>query len=1169
MNYNMESKSRKETTEQTKEPEHNPDSERLAERETNRETYDDCAKKETQESRPEASSENTSETAEDDFEDCESQPEESAEADAEEAESTDEFDDCAKDGGDDVEEKESETDESDEDTEEATEETDESDEATDEGTEKTTEEATEETAETDEATDEDTEEATEEINEIDEATDEATEKATEETHEIDEATGEDTEKLTEETDGTDEATDKTTGEATEETDETDEATDENAEDDGRSKRLRYVDDELAEGDPEKAEEENALAHNGLEEEIKENAEHTDGVNSFREQVEIALQKDGVTSAEVRNLAAEHQETLNRLKEEQRDASELASRKFEELMSGERNTEGYKNALSEYNALREQKEQLDERVDEAAAFQNRLEEKSRELQQAQIDRGEATAEALSEMLLQSETLNDRFENAYVVKPNREELGRLREDNTEVIGELLSEKDALKLAMDAKMEQISDYVTSNNMERFDTRMDPHYQQMTQEYLSLKAAYDRAGLAALKLDENNAQIADFFGEEYHHITETPRRSEVPEVCNGTDQPGETDYFADGQRAKEVLSRFGQERWEQLTPSERRHAMEELADYHASILGVREKPELVYYKTDDPGDYGKFSNALNVIYINENNLDNAAETADTISHEYRHKYQHERAELLENDRDLAYRTGFENYIRPENDYEGYQKQLVEADAIAYANAVREKLREVSGQTPAEIDESAERTKESDSDRTVPSDAAPHDIEQKEKLRETLEAKELEELRELAGRHYDNGRQVWSQFNCSQLESYKEHNDIEHGHIEKVRVKTLEASDVLNEHFRSNSYDGLFAPTIDPRTMEVIAVYHDTGMDGNIRAADYEKTRAAYLANNDVRRAYVEKALDTAKRNAAADGVAFDRAKEEAAANARFEESAFEEHIRRDHSLESAIHVLRDRERVENLQVNADEVALGCFVHSKSNSGLRHIGSEDDWATAVEKLESRVNEFNSTHPDEQIRFDRSFLLSEDGAFRQEKLAQMRSEAVAIRIGDANGHDSESRISQGGKEIAFTLEEKAVSELPLELKKKNGTDTCQPFFEEVQRADVRLDGTELDNNNDPEGFARMFAVGEGNFRSLHCTMDESGTIEQEFVPCDGNAFPLSTQHCIEERINEYRTASPMQYKITIHVGDCDPSAFRSYLAFAERMEDDEAVSETVRVEVIP
>ena len=894
--------------------------------------------------------------------------------------------------------------------------------------------------------------------------------------------------------------------------------------------------------------------------------------SLQERIDGAFEKDDVSSSEINDLREENATELQaKIEEKAATEAELKS-KFDEVLSKEKGSEEYKQSLREYNDLQDQKANLDEQIASMEKQQELLDKKSLELRDAQIQKGAEAVAASAATLAGVNALQERYDQTYYdTKPDNGELANIREESCSTIKELSAEKDSIKQAMDAKMDEISKYVTSNNMDRYDTAHDLRYQQLSAEYNAMKESYDRIGYSIVKLDENNKAITEQLGDEYVSMAELPSATRISEVNDGTDVPGETNYFIDEAKAAEVLSPFKQGNWEQLSIKEQKQAVEKLADYNAEILGVEDKPRIVYYKAEDPCDFGGYSAKQNAIYINEYNMHDAAETADTISHEYRHKYQHERADKLETERDLEFKEGFDNYIRAEDDYQGYKEQLVESDARDYAQAVKEKIASCS-EMPNEIKTSFTEQggqgavfsklnpEKGAVFEKISVDELPEDFEQKDRIayKEVLETQELDELRSVAGVHYENGEAVWSKLGIKELESYKEHNDIENGHIEKVRLKSLEAADTLEAHFSQNDYDGLYSPNIDRRTVEVMSIYHDTGMDGNIKAEDYEAEREAYISNEQIREKYVSDAVSKKEKEAAKTGEPFDRAAAEAKANEKFEKEGFENHFRPNHSLESAIHALRDRESISNLSVNADEVALGCLVHSKSNSGLRNIASEDDWRTAVGRLQERVNEYNESHPDEQIHFDSSFLVNEDGSFNQEKLAEMRSEAIVLRIGDANGHDTNSRTSQTGKSIEFNLEQKAVSdELPSDFESKFEKGEYDEFFLEVQSADVKVGGTELNNTNDPKGISRMFAVGEGNFQSLNCEVDENGVIKQNFELCDGNAFPLSTQHCIEERLDEYKTAHPMKYTPVVKLGsNCSDEVYQSYLAFADKIERD-------------
>lgn len=131
----------------------------------------------------------------------------------------------------------------------------------------------------------------------------------------------------------------------------------------------------------------------------------------------------------------------------------------------------------------------------------------------------------------------------------------------------------------------------------------------------------------------------------------------------------------------------------------------------------------------------------------------------------------------------------------------------------------------------------------------------------------------------------------------------------------------------------------------------------------------------------------------------------------------------------------------------------------------------------------------------------------------------------ANQVSHANGHDSKSRTSQNGKEISFSLDDwkKVQNELPEDLRNKIESGDCINFLSEVQNANVEVNGVRLDDSNDKTGFSRMFAVGEGNFKNVDLEMID-GIPTQKFELENGDAYPMSTQYCILERLKEYNTA---------------------------------------------
>jgi hypothetical protein len=163
--------------------------------------------------------------------------------------------------------------------------------------------------------------------------------------------------------------------------------------------------------------------------------------------------------------------------------------------------------------------------------------------------------------------------------------------------------------------------------------------------------------------------------------------QVHSGHDVPGESDYFSDSQRAMETLPDFKRENWERLSLDDRKESIERLADYNDDILGIEHKPSIDYYRGDAPGDYGAFSGERNSLAINERNLDDGPETADTVSHEFRHAYQYQRAQNPVSERDILFRENFDDYVSPEQDFSGYKDQILESDARDYAQRFRDRI--------------------------------------------------------------------------------------------------------------------------------------------------------------------------------------------------------------------------------------------------------------------------------------------------------------------------------------------------------------------------------------------------------------------------------------------------------------------------------------------------
>lgn len=195
---------------------------------------------------------------------------------------------------------------------------------------------------------------------------------------------------------------------------------------------------------------------------------------------------------------------------------------------------------------------------------------------------------------------------------------------------------------------------------------------------------GLAA-----NGQDIPPEISEETPTVTDLPNEINYDEVFEGLDDYDfdGIDYATDTERLDSSLENFDSITWEGLSLDEQKAAMTDLADYVKDVIGFDNPPEIVYYNNPVDGDYGGYSPGSNTLEVNEYMLYNNEEAADTVAHELWHAYQHQRANNPQSAKDYQYQYGFDNYIRPEDDFAGYQDQLVEAEARAFAQQFKDRL--------------------------------------------------------------------------------------------------------------------------------------------------------------------------------------------------------------------------------------------------------------------------------------------------------------------------------------------------------------------------------------------------------------------------------------------------------------------------------------------------
>lgn len=238
---------------------------------------------------------------------------------------------------------------------------------------------------------------------------------------------------------------------------------------------------------------------------------------FSDEIKEGIIND-VSSVVINDLREENaKEFKTKIEEKAIIEAELKS-KFNEVLSKEKGSEEYKQSLKEYNALQDKKANIYEQISEMEKQQGILDEKSIELRNEKIIKGNEVIEASKVTFREVNTLYDRYEDIYYdEKVNEDDLARLKTDGYSIIKELSFEQDIIKEAMNAKMDEISEYVISQNMNKHETTQDFYYQQLSAEYTKMKECYDKIDYSIVKLDENNKSIAEQLGDKYISIVDS----------------------------------------------------------------------------------------------------------------------------------------------------------------------------------------------------------------------------------------------------------------------------------------------------------------------------------------------------------------------------------------------------------------------------------------------------------------------------------------------------------------------------------------------------------------------------------------------------------------------------------------------------------------------------
>ncbi len=361
----------------------------------------------------------------------------------------------------------------------------------------------------------------------------------------------------------------------------------------------------------------------------------------------------------------------------------------------------------------------------------------------------------------------------------------------------------------------------------------------------------------------------------------------------------------------------------------------------------------------------------------------------------------------------------------------------------------------------------------------------------------------------------------ASAFETYRTHTE---GHVREVAESSMRVLEVLSRTLNNNKYSN----KVNAYDLFVAAIWHDVGMGAgaeNILGID-----SHFDVDTGI---YSPSLLVDSEGN----------------------------RTRSNHTLNSALAMLANADIISDLGVNVSEVALLVFAHSKSNSGMKNLTSTDSYQLGINIMQACIEEYNSQarKANEQITdSSKKYKLIEFGEgktyidslvdskliesyevttdsdgktiykikFNDSRLKIIATEALALRVGDANTTNENLNINQAGQLIEYIVS----SEMPdvdyetkyKEMLKKNPGLSFKDFYrkmviEEAQGIIIKLGGEVL---TDPNSYSLAYILGEDNL------VFEISPDTGEYDVCevcrvkDGNFQPAATIFNILERLGE-------------------------------------------------
>ncbi len=350
-------------------------------------------------------------------------------------------------------------------------------------------------------------------------------------------------------------------------------------------------------------------------------------------------------------------------------------------------------------------------------------------------------------------------------------------------------------------------------------------------------------------------------------------------------------------------------------------------------------------------------------------------------------------------------------------------------------------------------------------------DVYDTESSLEEPDEERFDSIRERVEPHMDAGREVAK----NHRESGRFFTDHGTDHREEVKDQSLEAVDALRASIRRGRFKGentekhiAFSPDVDKNTLGGAALWHDSGMDGE----GYALTE-----------------------------------KPDGTCEARPCDPNNYDEVRRNHSLNSALNVLANRDDCRSLgytDAEIDKMAAECMAHSKSSSGVGDLNSKELWSGCFDRINAATEAYNKDHPESPIYFNRDTFEKDDNQW-----GSLATESYALRIGDVSRSSKPGAITQSGE--------------PVYIDRDTINDGGGSIEKELDGAKITIgdNGEEIPESN---MVARRVHAGEQNIVDNNQYVDDAGFFVHEITVEDGASAPKCTHRALEDHIGELASA---------------------------------------------